>query len=144
MDPISLGLLAALAGGAGGELGKQCWNGLTALVRRPFQHAAAASVSSGEAELAALERDPQNTELAGRLNSALAVRAALEPEFGPALERWHRQAEAALSGDTLHNVINGGTFSGITIQGKVHGGIHQHQYQPQQAPAPTNGTQQSG
>ncbi|MEU5383105.1 hypothetical protein ACFVT9_20820 [Kitasatospora cineracea] len=132
MDPISLGVLAALAGGAGGEVGKQCWRSLTALVRRPFQHAAAAAVSSGEAELVALEGDPQNAELAGRLNAALAVRAALEPEFGPELERWHDQARSALNGDTLHNVISGGTFHGITIQGKV-GELHQHG-----TPAPGN------
>ncbi|WP_051732177.1 hypothetical protein [Kitasatospora phosalacinea] len=127
MDPISLGLLAALAGGAGGELGKQCWNGLTALVRRPFQHAAAAAVSSGEAELVALERDPQNAEAASRLNTALAVRAALEPEFGPELERWHGQARSVLSGDTIHNEISGGTFNSVlTIQGKVTGDTHTH------------------
>ncbi|GLW55655.1 hypothetical protein [Kitasatospora phosalacinea] len=135
MDPISLGLLAALAGGAGGELGKQSWNALTALIRRPFQHAAAATVSSGEAELVALERDPQNPELAGRLNTALAVRAALEPEFGPELEQWHGRAQSALKGDTLHNVISGGNFTGLTIQGKVEGGTHTHYHGGAQPPS---------
>ncbi|QKW18503.1 hypothetical protein HUT16_04970 [Kitasatospora sp. NA04385] len=127
MDPISLALLAALAGGAGGEAGKQCWNGLTALVRRPFRHAAADTVSSGEAELVALEQDPQNAELAGRLNTVLAVRAVLEPEFGPELEQWHGRARAALGGDTIHNEISGGTFNSVlTIQGKITGGTHTH------------------
>ncbi|MFD7731364.1 hypothetical protein ACFV6F_13395 [Kitasatospora phosalacinea] len=124
--PDFAGLVGGTGRGAGGELGKQSWNALTALIRRPFQHAAAATVSSGEAELVALERDPQNPELAGRLNTALAVRAALEPEFGPQLEQWHGQAQSALKGDTLHNVISGGSFTGFTIQGKVEGGTHYH------------------
>ncbi|MEV7216935.1 hypothetical protein AB0O31_28070 [Kitasatospora cineracea] len=127
MDPISLGVLAALAGGAGGEVGKQCWRSLTALVRRPFQHAAAATVSSGEAELVALERDPENTELVGRLSTALAVRAALEPEFGPALERWHGEAQTALAGNVTNNTINDGTYYGtVLMTGTVNGGNHNH------------------
>jgi hypothetical protein len=40
LEPISMGLLAALAGGAGGELGRQAWAGLSALVRPlPIAHA---------------------------------------------------------------------------------------------------------
>lgn len=59
MDPISVALLGALAGGAGGELGGQAWTGLTALVRRPFtrgqdESAQAPAVSSGETELSAV------------------------------------------------------------------------------------------
>ncbi|MDX6758755.1 hypothetical protein SIN09_04685 [Streptomyces sp. F8] len=36
MDPVSVGLLVALAGGVAGEVGRQAWAGLGALVRRPF------------------------------------------------------------------------------------------------------------
>lgn len=43
MEPVSVGLLAALAGGAGGELGRQVWAALSALVRRPFRRDEGAS-----------------------------------------------------------------------------------------------------
>ncbi|MFJ9933718.1 hypothetical protein ACIRSJ_11365 [Streptomyces virginiae] len=39
LDPASTGLLAALHGGAGGELGRRTWEGLCALVRRALEHA---------------------------------------------------------------------------------------------------------
>jgi hypothetical protein len=92
MDPTSAATLAALAGGVGGEAGKQAWTALSALVRRPFHHGEADSeagalvVSSGEAELAALAQDPGELERAQRLSTALAVRAALNAEFRLALE----------------------------------------------------------
>ncbi|MEU1944033.1 hypothetical protein ABZ554_16710 [Streptomyces sp. NPDC020125] len=35
MDPISMALLVALAGGAGGEFGRQTWARLSALVTSP-------------------------------------------------------------------------------------------------------------
>ncbi|MFB7947772.1 hypothetical protein ACFC6L_22985 [Kitasatospora phosalacinea] len=136
MDPILLGSLAAMAGGAGGELGKQSWNALTALVRRPFQRAGR---SSGEAELAALEADPQNTELAVRLERVLDNRAAADPEFELALEDWHGQAQEALAGTTItinNNAISGGLHQGVTLQaGTVNGGNHTHYHGSAQPPS---------
>ncbi|GAA2093420.1 hypothetical protein GCM10009759_19940 [Kitasatospora saccharophila] len=128
MDPILLGSLAAMATGAGGELGKQSWNALVALVRRPFQRAGR---SSGEAELAALEADPQNAELAVRLERVLDNRAAADPEFEVALEDWHGQARAAVAGTTTiinnNNTMSGGLHQGVTLQaGTVNGGNHTH------------------
>ena len=38
VDPVSVGLLVALADGVGGELGRQVWAGLGAVVLRPFRH----------------------------------------------------------------------------------------------------------
>jgi hypothetical protein len=57
LDPVSVGMLAALAGGAGGELGRQAWAALSELVRRPFGRRASA-VTPGEPELVALSEAP--------------------------------------------------------------------------------------
>ncbi|WP_206323795.1 hypothetical protein [Streptomyces sp. HNM0574] len=137
MDPVSVGLLTAVAGGAGGELGRQVWTGLSALVRRPFGRGGngqAVEVSSGEPELVALERAPDEVEHAQALSTALAVRAAVDPEFAPALREWVREAEQAREarGGDVHNEIRGGTFNGITIQGRdIH---HMNVHQPPAAP----------
>ncbi|MFF4576752.1 hypothetical protein [Streptomyces sp. NPDC001410] len=123
MDPVSVGLLAALAGGAGGEFGRQMWAGLTALVQRPFRRdgggAEAPTVSSGEAELARLEQDPADQQRAQALSTALAVRAALEAGFRTGLEAWHAQARLVHTGDsTVNNTISGGTQHGPVIQAR--------------------------
>ncbi|MEV6008864.1 hypothetical protein AB0M29_18845 [Streptomyces sp. NPDC051976] len=127
MDPVSVGLLAALAGGAGGELGRQAWAGLTALVRRPFRRDAgeqAPVVSSGEAELARLEQDPADDQQAQALSAALAVRAALDSDFRTGLEAWQAQAKLVRTGDgTLHNSISGGTQHGPVLQGRDFSGL---------------------
>jgi len=75
MDPITIAVLAALAGGVGGEVGRQAWASLTAVVRRrpnPVPDRAHAPGSAdperragevgdvpvGESELTALENAP--------------------------------------------------------------------------------------
>ncbi|MFE7444580.1 hypothetical protein ACFU7X_29500 [Streptomyces chartreusis] len=123
MDPISVALLAALAGGAGGEVGRQCWSGLSALVRRPFQHSRTASsdpaVSSGEAELVRLQQAPADPARAQALSTALAVRAGLDPEFFAGLQQWQERVKllGVGEGDT-HSEISGGTFSGPVLLGR--------------------------
>lgn len=102
MDPISAAALAALAGGIGGEAGRQAWTALSALIHRPFRRAEADGeadalvASSGEAELTALAlaQAPGELERAQRLSTALAVRAALNAEFRLALESWWQQAQS--------------------------------------------------
>ncbi|MFJ9659408.1 hypothetical protein ACIRPR_15780 [Streptomyces griseoflavus] len=127
MDPVSVGLLAALAGGAGGEVGRQTWAGLSALVRRPFRRDAgeeAPSVSSGEAELRRLEEDPTDQQQAQALSTALAVRAALDTDFRTGLAAWQEQAELVSTGDgTVHNTISGGTQHGPVLQGRNFSGL---------------------
>jgi hypothetical protein len=88
MEPISLGLLMALVGGASGEMGKQAWTSLTELVRRPFHRSATVghpgdldTTKTGEAELTALEHAPDNAVIAEALSQALAQRAAHDPDF---------------------------------------------------------------
>jgi hypothetical protein len=91
MDPVSVGLLVALAGGAGGEVGRQAWAGLGALVRRPFRRGGggqAPAVSAGEEELALLAADPGDQGRAQSLSTALAVRAAADEDFRTRLAAW--------------------------------------------------------
>ncbi|WP_033226944.1 MULTISPECIES: hypothetical protein [unclassified Streptomyces] len=127
MDPISAAALAALAGGVGGEAGRNAWQALSALIRRPFRHGEADGapvVSSGEAELTALTRSPGESERAQRLSTALAVRAALDAEFRLALESWWRQAEPACTGEgAVTNQISGGTQYGPVVQGRDFSGL---------------------
>ena len=129
MDPVSVTLLLALAGGAGGEVGRQAWAGLSALVRRPFRHGHDDSpdtpaVGSGEAELARLEEAPADPARAQALSTALAARAALDADFRNDLQQWHEQAKPVRTGDgDVHNTISGGAFHGPVVQGRDFSGI---------------------
>ncbi|MGA5508518.1 hypothetical protein [Streptomyces umbrinus] len=122
MDPITAAALAALAGGLGGEAGRQAWQGLAALVRRPFgqrtQDDGTPRVSSGELEVAALAGDPADPMRAQVLATALGVRAALDGEFRVLLDEWWQQAQAGSSGGDVHNSISGGTQNGPVLQGR--------------------------
>ncbi len=112
-------LLAALAGGAGGQAGREAWTGLGALVRRPFEPAP--GVSSGEAEWVALGHAPGEVARAHELSTALAVRAALDPDFRAELVRWQEQARSVRTGEgAVNNSISGGTFHGSVsiVQGR--------------------------
>ncbi|MGM9336205.1 hypothetical protein [Streptomyces murinus] len=125
-----MGLLTALAGGAGGELGRQAWTGLGELVRRPFRRGGAvgpegsapegsAPEGSGEAELARLARDPGDAAAARALSVVLHRRAAADAEFEERLRRWDEAARrVSLTGGDVHNSISGGTFSAPVIQGR--------------------------
>ncbi|MFC7259618.1 hypothetical protein [Streptomyces lutosisoli] len=128
MDPVSVGLLAALAGGAGGEVGKQVWTGLSELVRRPFQRGLGtvdvSAVSSGEVELAGLERAPADQARAQALSTVLAVRAAMDGDFRVGLQQWLEAAKLVRAGDgDVSNTISGGTFNGPTLQGRDFSGV---------------------
>ncbi|UXY32217.1 hypothetical protein [Streptomyces sp. HUAS TT20] len=122
MDPVSVGLLAALAGGAGGEVGRQAWAGLTALVRRPFRRDGPGQgpvVSSGEPELVRLAGDPGDQGRAQALSTALAVRAALDEDFRTGLAAWAEQAKLVRTGDgAVTNTVSGGTQYGPVVQGR--------------------------
>ncbi|WP_432106038.1 hypothetical protein [Streptomyces sp. bgisy091] len=124
MDPITAAALAALAGALGSEAGRQTWQGLTELVRRPFRHSAAQGaeqdgspqISSGELEVTALEANPADPVPAQALATALGVRAALDREFRTLLDEWWQHAQTS-SGAEVHNSISGGTQNGPVLQG---------------------------
>jgi len=121
MDPVSAGMLAALAGGAGGELGRQAWATLSELVRRPFTRCPGAS-ASGEEELAALSEAPGEPGLAEALSGALAARAAADPEFASGLASWRRHASTFPEGPVI-NTVSGGVQYGSVVQGRDFSGI---------------------
>ncbi|MER5212536.1 hypothetical protein ABT063_18625 [Streptomyces sp. NPDC002838] len=129
MDPISVALLAALAGGVGGEAGRNAWMGLSSLVQRPFRRGqdtpvGAPAVSSGEAELVRLEEAPTDSARGQALSAALSARAAVDADFHAGLQRWHEHAKLVRTGDgDAHNEISGGTFSGPTLLGRDFSGI---------------------
>ncbi|MFD0417980.1 hypothetical protein [Streptomyces sp. NPDC127108] len=144
MEPISVVLLVALAGGAGGEVGRQAWAGLAALVRRPFQGGQNAAqdpaVSSGTTELEALQAAPADPARAQALSTALAVRAALDADFRTGLQQWHEQAKRVRTGDgDVSNTISDGTFHGPVLQGRDFTGISFTTPPPPPA-APSTGT----
>ncbi|MFJ2833664.1 hypothetical protein ACIPC1_40020 [Streptomyces sp. NPDC087263] len=123
MDPISVGLLAALAGGFGGEAGRQVWASLSNLVHRPVRRAEAThgtlAVSSGEPELTALAQAPDEAERAHALSTAMAVRAAADPDFAAALDHWVEQARGVdTNKKEVRNEISGGTQYGPVLQGR--------------------------
>ncbi|MGK5638698.1 hypothetical protein ACSNOK_10365 [Streptomyces sp. URMC 126] len=131
MDPISASVLVALAGGAGGEAGRQAWQGLTALVRRPFRHgdddspapAPPLQVSSAQPELTALQNAPTDPDRAQALVTALGVRAALDARFRHDLDEWWQRARSVGTGGDVHNHISGGTYNAPTFQGRDYSGI---------------------
>lgn len=145
MDPISAAALAALAGGVGGEAGRQAWAVLSALVRRPFGHGesdgagSAPVVSSGEAELMALGQDPSGLDQAQALSTALAARAVLDADFRGGLESWWQQAKRVRTDEgDVHNQISGGNQYGPVMQGRDFSGISFTTPAPSTAPRPTS------
>ncbi|WRZ91239.1 hypothetical protein OHB54_20475 [Streptomyces sp. NBC_01007] len=145
MDPISAGLLTALASGAGGELGRQVWAGLGALVRRPFQRdedgQQLPATRPGEAELAQLEERPDDPTRAQALSAALAMRAAADRDFHAGLQQWLTQATALVhSGDgETRNEISGGTFHGPVLQGRDFSGASFTTHTQPSPPTPPGG-----
>ncbi|WP_223767886.1 hypothetical protein [Streptomyces huiliensis] len=116
----------ALAGGAGGEAGRQVWQGLASLVRRPFRHGDDGSpepdpslqVSTAQPELTALRDAPGDPDRAQALVTALGVRAALDARFRRDLDEWWQRAQSIGTGGDVHNHISGGTHHGSTMMGR--------------------------
>ncbi|MBQ0949020.1 MULTISPECIES: hypothetical protein [Streptomyces] len=129
MDPVSVGLLMALAGGAGGEAGRQAWAGLSTLVRRPFRGVKETSegspATSGEGELSWLEEAPADQPRAQALSQALAARAAADGDFRSDLGQWHEPAMTFRVGEgRTTNHISGGTFHGPAVLAEnISGGL---------------------
>lgn len=127
MDPVTVGaVLLAILSGAGEGLGGKLWDGMIALVRRPFRKdvptgdtAEVAIAVPGIAELAALQQAPADQQRAVALAEVLLARSAADPGFRRALETWWDQAEPvrATTGG-VSNVISGGTQQGPVLQGR--------------------------
>lgn len=118
MEPITAGLLVALASGAAGAAGEQLWTSLRDLATRRGSH-------PGESELEVSAEPPPTEERAGQLAALLNERARQDLDFAAALEVWRRRvnAEVATRSGDVTNEISGGT-QGTVIQGRdFHGGI---------------------
>ncbi|MCF2531888.1 hypothetical protein [Yinghuangia soli] len=89
MEPIPAAVLGAIAGGAGGDSGREAWAALSDLVRQLFRR----SGTSGDAALSALEERPDDPKRAEVLSQVLAARAHMDPEFAAALDVWKAQAD---------------------------------------------------
>ncbi|WP_188192159.1 hypothetical protein [Nonomuraea sp. SYSU D8015] len=117
MDPSVIPTLAAvisaIVGGAAGEVGKNAWTSLTALVRRRFGDDAPA--------VAALEGPPEE------VTRALVDHAQADSEFQQALTKWTVDtARLIQSKHDVSNTIGGeARISGPVIQaGDVYGSIN--------------------
>ena len=130
MDPVTIGaVLLAIVSGAGGGLGSQLWAGVSALVRRLFHRQAAdeetaASVPSGEAELAALERAP--SDKGGPSRWRRCWWRGLGPMRSSA-GRWRaggsRPSLMRTGEGNVTNTISGGTQYGPVLQGRDFAGL---------------------
>jgi hypothetical protein len=130
MDPVTIGaVLLAIVSGVSGKLGEQLWGAVVSLVHHPFRRniaggdeaAASTVLPSGEAELAALRRDPDDEHKAVALAEALLARSGSDDEFRRALENWWEQAEpirASISAGNVANTISGGTLFGPALMGR--------------------------
>jgi hypothetical protein len=99
------------------------WTEVSALVRRPFWHGTAA-VSSGAAELAALEQAPGDRSLAVALAEALLARAAADGGFAEVLGAWWvRVSRIRLTAGDVTNTVSGGVQYGPVRQGRNFTGL---------------------
>lgn len=125
MDPVTIGaVVLAITSGVAGEAGIKLWDGLTALVRRPFRgHSVSAdpatTLPSGATELVAVERAPGDERYAAALGEALLARADADAAFRRELENWWAQARQVHTGPgSVANTISGGTQHGPVLQGR--------------------------
>ncbi|MFJ4695394.1 hypothetical protein [Streptomyces sp. NPDC088766] len=124
MDPISAGLLVAMATGAGGEAGRQLWAVLNRLVRGRPEDRGSPAVAAGEAELVALSQAPHDEERARALSAVLLHRAEQDAVFRADLAQWWQRARTLSTGQgETTNTISGGTQRSQVLQGRDFSGI---------------------
>jgi hypothetical protein len=124
MDPMTVALLLAAAGGLGTGAGEELWHGLTALMRRPFVHHGASGTTgaqppgAGVAEVALLEQAPDSRRAAERLAEIIALRAEADGGFAAELRAWLQRAGRVYPAEQggVHNSITGGTFQSTVFQ----------------------------
>jgi hypothetical protein len=114
MDPISVALLLAVAGGMGTGAGEEVWRGLNELVHKPFRHRAVVEsvptqlIETGVVEVARLERDHASRDAARRLAQVIAARAERDSEFSAGLQVWLDAARSTYPGNEggVHNEMD--------------------------------------
>ena len=114
MDPVTVGaVLLAVLTGVSEAAGGQLWAGVVALVRRPLRSKPAVGgreVSSGEAELTALQQTPASQDQAvalARVSAGLPLRTDML-----------RSASSVVIGQTVKLIAVGSDFS-VSAEGSV-------------------------
>lgn len=122
MDPVTMAsVVSTVVSGAAGEVGAKLWDGLAALVRRPFH---GDDQETGAAELAAVEQARHDEDRVLALTRALVARADAEETFAAGLEAWLRQARrVTVDIGGVSNTISGGRQTGPVIQGRDFHGL---------------------
>ena len=120
MEPVSVALLLALAGGVGGEAGKQVWTELVRLVRRTFRRGSSGDhktygVNSPDVPLDA-------ARLAEQLSELLSTRAEVDPDFQKGLRAWMDRAETR----RIEQRINASGQNAMAM-GVIGGNIYYHE-----------------
>jgi hypothetical protein len=125
VDPVTVSaVLLAVVTGVSEALGGHLWDGVVSLVRRPshgkkYPGGEIATISSGEAELLALQQSPNNQQKAMMLAEVLLTRAEADDEFDRALKQWWATAEPVREKiGNVTNTISGGTQYGPVLQGR--------------------------
>jgi hypothetical protein len=135
MDPVTVGaVLLAIISGSSEGLAAQLWEGVVALVHRPFQRQRASvegsgpGASLGEGELDTLVQAPDE-QRAIALAKVLLARATADEDFREALESWWSQAEPVrvvvrrVPNVNVINTICGGSQYGPVFQGSSFTGL---------------------
>jgi hypothetical protein len=122
VEPVAAELLVTLAAGDGSTADRRAWADLGALIRQPFQRIISTHMppaSTGEPEMTALERAPEDSAAAQRLSMAIALRAMVDAEFYNGLLAWQAHAETLRTGSgDVHNSIDGSSVYGSSIQAR--------------------------
>lgn len=118
MDLVTMAaVVSAMVSGVAGEAGEKLWDGLAALVRRPFR--GGDDQGSGMAELAAVEKAQDDKDRALELAKVLLARADAQEAFAAGLDAWLGQArQVMLSIGGVSNTISGGHQTGPVFQGR--------------------------
>jgi hypothetical protein len=130
VDPVTVGaVLLAVATGVSEALGGQLCAGVVSLVRRPMHGrkepaGELSAPASGETELAALQKSPDDQAKAVALAEVLLARAANDSGFEQALDEWwERAAPIREKTANVTNTISGGTQYGPVLQGRDFTGL---------------------
>lgn len=130
MDPVTISaLILAVVSGVASEASGKLWDGLTALVHRPFKgrrgaESPLALESGGVAELMAVEQAPVEESRALLLAQVLVDRANSDLSFRTELESWIAKANhVRFEAGSVTNTVSGGVQHGPVLQGRDFSGL---------------------
>lgn len=124
MDPVTIALATAVAGGVGGPLGQALAEGGTDLLKtlrkKLFQRFS--RQPEAQSALAAAQVDPEDTEAVEVLAGHIVAAEEADPEIGGLATQVRRYF--ANQGDVVQNTVHG-DVTGSVVQGRdFHGDMH--------------------